>query len=221
MLKPLKIAACAEEVWVTSDFHAHHDRPWIIEPRGFKTIDEHNETLIKRWRETVPENGIVFHLGDLVCGAGAADPEATFMSLVRRLHFGRLFLCLGNHNSSQSQVYRSLLKVLYPDVYLAEAEVYPLTMALDGDPGRQITFLPEYLEASIGGQHVTLCHYALSSWHHMGKGTVMLHGHSHGSLKPTMNRRRDVGIEAYGGPVSLACLLKEMEDEKPAKVDHH
>lgn len=221
MLKPLKIAARAEEVWVTSDLHMHHNRPWIVAARGFTSVAEHDAALVDRWNAVVPANGVVFHLGDLIVGAGSVDQEATFMRLMRRLRFGHLYLMLGNHVSCHQQVYSSLLKARHPEVHTIGAEVYPLTMELDGDPGRRITFLPEYLEVSVGGQRIVLCHYALHSWHHMGKAAMMLHGHSHASLKPPMNRRRDVGIDTYGRPVTLARLLKDMEDEQPAKVDHH
>ncbi|MFA6433018.1 MAG: metallophosphoesterase, partial [Candidatus Paceibacterota bacterium] len=64
MLKPLKIRLPAEKVWLTADNHFRHNRPWIIEVRGFKTIEEHDETLISRWNETVSDDGVVLMLGD-------------------------------------------------------------------------------------------------------------------------------------------------------------
>lgn len=217
MIKPLKTSSPPHKTFFLSDLHYGHDKEFILEPRGFKTVSEHDDTLADRWNAVCDNESEVFHLGDLMIRAD----ETAFWSLMRRLRFKTLYCLLGNHNAGQKAAYQTALKTQYPDVALRGAEVYPLTICIDGDPGKQVTFLPEYVEVSVGGQHVVLCHYALASWHHMGRGVPMLAGHSHGSLRPHVNRRRDVGIEAYGRPVTLAYLLKAMEDEKPAVVDHH
>ena len=51
-----------------------------------------NETLIRNWNETVPENGTVFHLGDFAFGGWRE-----WMSAYNRLN-GMIYLILGNHD---------------------------------------------------------------------------------------------------------------------------
>ena len=51
-----------------------------------------NEELIRRWNETVPEDGIVFHLGDFCMG----HPR-DWNDIMYRLH-GKIYLILGNHD---------------------------------------------------------------------------------------------------------------------------
>ena len=63
-----------------------------------------------------------------------------------------------------------------------------------------------YLELDADGVRLVLCHYALRTWHHMGKGALNLHGHSHGRLKP-LTRQYDVGVDVWNyQPISLAMF---------------
>ncbi len=65
----------------------------------------------------------------------------------------------------------------------------------------------DYAELEVEGRALVLCHYPFRSWNGQGKGTLNLHGHSHGRLKP-MPRQHDVGVDARGWrPVTLAELL--------------
>ncbi|MBB4146155.1 hydrolase [Rhizobium rhizoryzae] len=71
-----------------------------------------------------------------------------------------------------------------------------------------------YAEFREGGHHLILCHYAFRTWNQMGKGSINLHGHSHGRLKPAP-RQFDVGVDAQGlKPVSLAEILNSKTKTK-------
>ncbi|GLQ54856.1 metallophosphoesterase family protein [Devosia nitrariae] len=60
-----------------------------------------------------------------------------------------------------------------------------------------------YAELTIEGRLFVLCHYPFRTWNKMGNGSINLHGHSHGRLKP-MPRQFDVGVDAQGlRPVAL------------------
>jgi calcineurin-like phosphoesterase family protein len=50
--------------WVTADDHFAHNNILKFTTRPFKTIEEHDEYLIKRWNETVDRKDRVFILGD-------------------------------------------------------------------------------------------------------------------------------------------------------------
>jgi calcineurin-like phosphoesterase family protein len=50
---------------------------------------------------------------------------------------------------------------------------------------------------------IVMCHYPLSSWWNRSRGSIMLHGHSHGKI-PLKRRRVDVGVDSWEfRPVSL------------------
>ena len=53
-----------------------------------------------------------------------------------------------------------------------------------------------YVEVTVEGVALVLCHYAFRTWQGMGRGAWNLHGHSHGRLRP-MTRQADVGVDAW------------------------
>ena len=80
------------KVWFTSDTHFHHANIIRYCNRPFKDVEQMDATLIRRWNETVPHDGIVFHLGDFAMGG-----SAEWSNLLDRLN-GQIFLILGNHD---------------------------------------------------------------------------------------------------------------------------
>ena len=84
-----------EDVWFTSDTHFWHENIIRFCNRPFSSIQEMNEELIRRWNETVPEEGVVFHLGDFAFGRAKEWNEVMF-----RLN-GKIYLILGNHDMKQ------------------------------------------------------------------------------------------------------------------------
>ncbi len=225
MLKPIKIKCEEKDLWAFSDYHCHHNRKFIFEPRGFSSVEEHDETLKARWNAHLnDETSIAISLGDLMMGAD----EAAFWLFCRTHRFKHLYLLWGNHPSGQSAAYKSLMKARFPDSMKGEEliyEVYPLTHDLDGT-GRLVTFLPTFVEMSACGHRFSLCHYAIANHHKQGAGAYMLSGHSHSSL-PLTNKdtgqglRLDVGIESFGRPVSLVEIKRHLKGRELDIRDHH
>ena len=54
-----------DKLFFTSDTHFGHTNILKYCNRPFTNIQEHDEEIVKRWNEVVPEDGIVFHLGDI------------------------------------------------------------------------------------------------------------------------------------------------------------
>lgn len=74
--------------------------------------------------------------------------------------------------------------------------------------------IADYAELRLDGIDLVLCHYPFRSWRGMARGSVNLHGHSHGRLKP-LPRQYDVGVDARGyRPVALAELLPPGRGER-------
>lgn len=81
-----------DKVWFTSDTHFYHGNIIRYCNRPFKDVEEMNETLIRNWNETIPEDGVVFHLGDFAMGG-----SQEWSRILDRLN-GRIYLILGNHD---------------------------------------------------------------------------------------------------------------------------
>lgn len=65
-----------------------------------------------------------------------------------------------------------------------------------------------YAELTIDGKLLILCHYPFRTWNKAGKGSINLHGHSHGRLKP-LPRQYDVGVDAQAlRPATLAEIIE-------------
>ena len=86
-----------DNLWFTSDTHFCHENIIRFSGRPFANVTEMNEELIRRWNESVPEDGIVFHLGDF-CLGGPKD----WNNIMCRLN-GKIYLILGNHDMKNVQ----------------------------------------------------------------------------------------------------------------------
>lgn len=77
----------------------------------------------------------------------------------------------------------------------------PDTLAMPGWASVQA-----YVEMTLEGTMLVLCHYAFRTWNGMGRGAVNLHGHSHGALRP-QTRQYDVGVDVWSfAPVTFGDI---------------
>ena len=53
-------------IYLTSDTHFCHDREYIYQARGFSSIEEHDENIVKNWNSVVNPDDEVYLLGDVV-----------------------------------------------------------------------------------------------------------------------------------------------------------
>ena len=67
----------------------------------------------------------------------------------------------------------------------------------------------------------TLCHYPLETWKGSHSGTLMLHGHCHGTLKRKLPKRFDVGVEVEPVPVEWSELVERASKETFWATDAH
>ncbi len=83
------------KIYITSDLHFCHDVEFIYKPRGFTSITEHDETIVKNWNALIDDEDDVYILGDLIL----VDIDKG-MEYLRQLH-GKLHIVLGNHDSAK------------------------------------------------------------------------------------------------------------------------
>ena len=90
------------QVWITSDLHLGHDKPFIWEARGFDSVQEMNQTIIKNLQKTITKPTDELY----ICG------DVTLGEINRELLWqipGRVHVILGNHDTdARTQVYKDL-----------------------------------------------------------------------------------------------------------------
>lgn len=91
------------KIWLTSDLHLGHNRDFIWGPRGFNSVEEHDETIIKNWNKLVSPDDEVWCLGDLMLG-----DNYTGCQKLNQLA-GKIYILAGNHDTStRVQMYANL-----------------------------------------------------------------------------------------------------------------
>lgn len=81
-------------IFVASDWHLNHNKPFIYKARGFKNVQEHNEEIIKRHNSIVLPDDIVYILGDCSLGTNLEENIEYIKSIN-----GKKYLAIGNHDT--------------------------------------------------------------------------------------------------------------------------
>lgn len=91
------------KIFITSDTHFGHDREFLYGPRGFKSVQEADAEIIRRWNEVVGPEDTVYHLGDVML-----NDNENGMNCLRQLN-GHIKLIRGNHDTnSRMKLYETL-----------------------------------------------------------------------------------------------------------------
>jgi len=164
------------KIYFTADLHFGHSNILKHSPkRPFSetvNIVAHDEWLLDLWKSTIDKRDTVYILGDL-----------TFLKSekARRLLEmlpGQKFLIEGNHDGS-IRAFKNYFK-----------EVYQI---------KEMCFKPTVAPFLTEDFSVVMCHYPMVTWNKKPRGSVMLHGHSHGKLDEynslSTDLRFDVGID--------------------------
>ena len=95
------------KIWLTSDWHFNHNKPFIYEPRGFTNVEEMNEAIIKRHNSIVDYNDDVYCLGDCMLG----DNELG-LKCIKSLK-GKIHIIRGNHCTDvRNELYKTCYNVV-------------------------------------------------------------------------------------------------------------
>lgn len=97
------------KVFFTSDLHFNHENIITFCGRPYTNVEEMNAALINNWNTVVPEDGVVFVLGDIgFCSV------TVLKELFNKMN-GTKYLILGNHDySMQTQLEKAgIFKEIY------------------------------------------------------------------------------------------------------------
>lgn len=84
------------KIWISSDYHFNHDKEFIWKARGFESVEEMNETIVKKNNECVAPEDTLIICGDLMLGG--ADKLEEGLALLNRMN-GLKLVVGGNHDT--------------------------------------------------------------------------------------------------------------------------
>lgn len=176
-------------IWFSSDWHRGHknivrgETEWqdLSQCRDFATLKDHDRRIIDNVNAHVKQEDILYFMGDWSMGG-----DEMVWKTRREINCDTIHFVGGNHDHF---IRRN--KILTTDRGLVNAR-------------NLFTSYQEILEKEIRNQCIVMCHYAFRTWHKASRGSWMLHGHSHGSLReygregsPDLYKQIDVGIDTH------------------------
>lgn len=104
------------KIFFTSDSHFMHEHIIKFCKRPFNDVNEMNHILLENWNNKVPQDGLVFHLGDFAWGG-----YKEYKNIREQLN-GKIIFIKGNHdhkNGCQTQEqYNSLFEYTTQQMYI-------------------------------------------------------------------------------------------------------
>lgn len=183
------------KLWLTADEHYGHRRILQYQSRPFSTVEEMDDTLVRRHNEAVGSDDVVIHIGDFSFGKGE-----DFARVARKLN-GTHFFMDGSHDRSMRE-------------FFSRPEDF-------GGTGDRLFLLPKLFEFTFRRTKVVLCHYAMHSWwaSHYPTSSVHFHGHSHGRFD-SPKQAVDVGVDTnefypYEVEAAIAKALGKVAPSAP------
>ena len=198
--------------WIASDLHINHRQilkycPGRVHPSYQGDINEAteneidtlieamNEKIISNWNSLIEPGDDVYILGDCAMGQIKYAPP-----LIRRLN-GKKFLVAGNHDVSLKKLIRDNPEL--DDLFVWVKDYHEMTHTIDGVKHK-----------------LCMMHYPLKFWNGSGHGSIMAHGHCHGSPTGVDGRILDVGIDTNNlYPYLLDTAIAKVIKNSPSP--HH
>lgn len=182
-------------IYFTADLHLNHENVIKHSNRPFSNLEDMDDGICFRWNSVVKRCDTVYCLGDFALSWGKRSVER-IDTLLARLN-GSKHLIVGNHDRAEVTRNKRWQTV----------EHYKEIKVDTGD---------------VHKQRIVMCHYAMRTWNQMHRGSIMLHGHSHGNLSDIGGRIMDVGVDCHDyRPISLETVLDKMRDRSFVSEDYH
>lgn len=212
--------------------------------RNFNTLEEMNRTIVNNINEKVPENATLICLGDWSFGS-----IENIWNFRKQINCKDIHLILGNHDYHIAKNHYIIIPkededllgkydILWHWEYKNEKSnkaVYAQDLFTSVSNYKEIQFKKN------GYRHdIILSHYAMRVWNKSHHGSIMLYGHSHGTLdemrpniaNPTWIgdkyyirnfRTMDVGLDTNNFyPYHINKIVNIMKDRPIGmEIDHH
>lgn len=173
----------------TSDLHIGH--ALVSRARGFTSVGEHDEEVVRRWNAEVRPEDTVFVAGDAVMGDRRKN-----LRLLARMN-GTKHLIAGNHDDCWPGHSNSWAKqALYQEVF---ASVQPfLRLTID----RRIVLISHFPYTADRTDPPRYNQYRLRD-----EGELLLHGHTQSSARRTSPREIHIGMDAWDLTPVAECRI--------------
>ena len=183
-----------QRVWLISDIHFNHNKDFLYGDRGFDTVHNMNNQLLKNFKETINYNDIVFILGDNWLG-DLNEGWALFQQVP-----GIKYLIRGNHDTDTRWDFLTEKSILNPFInILGEAA----TVKIHG----YLFFLSHYPTATtnFNDYEKPLQHRVLN-----------ISGHTHSTEKwqKDVPSSYNVSLEAHNlCPVNIDTIISDFKEK--------
>lgn len=197
------------EIYVTSDTHAFHKNlaagssewPPGQTQRPFNNQFEMTKAIANNINSVVKPNDRLICLGDWSFGG-----VSNILKFRDMINCRFIDLILGNHDGKHGSSF---------DPYVSN--------------GRRASslfdFYGHYMEEKIHDHSFIMFHYPISSWNHMSRGSIMLHGHCHRSPQEKFlngGKSMDVGLDGNNYmPYHIEEIISIMKDRPSKSEGHH
>lgn len=180
------------KIYFTSDWHFNHDREFIWKQRGFSSVEEMNEEIIKRHNSIISNNDIVYCLGD--CCLGGTNSLNNNKELIERLN-GQIYIIRGNHcTDNRINMYKTCKNIIDCD--------------------------KDAFRLKYNGYHFYMSHYPTLTGNlekeSLKQMTLNLYGHTHQKTNFYEDRpyMYHVGVDSHDCyPILLDDIIQEMKNK--------
>lgn len=170
--------------WFSSDSHYGHvniclsTSSWVDKGthcRDYVSLEAMNEAIVDVYNKYIQPNDDFYFLGDWSFGG-----INNILKFREQINCKNIYFIPGNH-----------------DDHIKKNKILQ-----NGQKSQELfTMLPELCEIVINNSKLVLSHYPLVSWNNCEKGSIHLHGHTHGTINnEVLNlnfRRMDIGLDSY------------------------
>ena len=170
--------------WFSADSHYGHKNiclstsTWIDKDthcRDFPSLEDMNKTIVDVYNKYIQPNDDFYFLGDWSFGG-----INNILIFREQINCNNIYFIPGNH-----------------DEHIKKNKILQ-----NGQKAQELfIILPELCEITVGKNNLILSHYPLVSWNNCEKGSIHLHGHTHGTINnEVLNlnfRRMDIGLDSY------------------------
>lgn len=170
--------------WFSADSHYGHKNiclstsTWIDKGthcRDFPSLEDMNKTIVDVYNKYIQPNDGFYFLGDWSFGG-----INNILIFREQINCNNIYFIPGNH-----------------DEHIKKNKILQ-----NGQKAQELfIILPELCEITVGKNNLILSHYPLVSWNNCEKGSIHLHGHTHGTINnEVLNlnfRRMDIGLDSY------------------------